>query len=143
MLETKGDCCEAAIHYLDYLIHVRGFDRGDLYVAHGLVTGTGGEVANMRYGHAWVEHANGIVFDFSNGHSFVGPKDAYYRAGQIDPEETIFYSHLEAHNACIEHGTYGPWDDALGAKWIPEEVQDALTEPAITREAPRRRGMAL
>lgn len=59
-MKAEGDCYFAAARFLLSL----GVDT-DARLVHGEVTGQG-DVAGVRYGHAWVE-INGFVIDPSNG----------------------------------------------------------------------------
>lgn len=117
-----GDCCEAALWGAEKLVTIHRMNPDTLRIVHGIVTGSSGPVEGRRYGHAWIEMNNTIVFDFSNGNEAVLMKEAYYAAGEIEEEETRVYSLDEARRECVESGIYGPWDDDLFEHWIPEEL---------------------
>lgn len=94
----------------------------DVYVAHGIPTGTGGEAGGLRYWHAWVEvdDPDGeypTVVDLSNGGAHRLPTVAYYRVGSI--ADVWRFTPDEAIDAAVEWGHYGPWVDG----W--EDMTDA------------------
>ncbi|WP_018871457.1 hypothetical protein [Thioalkalivibrio sp. ALgr3] len=117
-----GDCCEAALWGAEKLVTIHRMSPDDLRIVHGLVTGAGGVVEGLRYGHAWIELNGTIVFDFSNGNRAVLMKRVYYEAGEVDERETRVYTLDEARRQCVTTGFYGPWDEGLLERWIPEEL---------------------
>lgn len=89
----------------------------DLYVCHGIVTGTRGDVAGVRYSHGWVEaklEIGRVALDFSQG-DVVLRRGVYYQAGSIDPDEVVRYTVEEATRLCAERSTWGPWAETVAA----------------------------
>lgn len=100
-----GNCYEAALVLLM-------FDEvpDDAVLCHGKVTG-GGPVAGMRFGHAWVELADGTVIDRSNGNDVTMDKERYYAIGQIREDEVRRYEKQEAFMEALRTEVYGPWEE--------------------------------
>lgn len=103
-MKVEGDCYLAAARFLVSL----GVDT-DARLVHGEVTGQG-DVAGIRYGHAWVE-INGSVIDPSNGRKLCVERERYYQLGKIDPSEVRSYSCHELLRATANSGHYGPWEN--------------------------------
>lgn len=81
-------------------------------LVHGEPLGTGGEVAGVRFGHAWVEfEAGGVwfVLDQSNGGDHLLPRDLYYAIGHVDNRPTRRYTREEARLVILQQGHWGPW----------------------------------
>ena len=120
----KGDCYESAMrHFLE--LHENGEDLEKWKLGHGEVTGTGGEIEGVKYGHGWMEKKESVelenfsmdlemVFDKSNGKDIEMPKALYYHFGNISSEfedgNIHEYSYKEALRKLVEHGHWGPWD---------------------------------
>jgi hypothetical protein len=60
-----------------------------------------------RHGHCWIELGNDVVMDISNGHSFIGRRDEYYRVGQVKSVKR--YTPEEARNMVLKYGHWGDW----------------------------------
>ena len=124
-MKTGGDCYEAAGKYI---MNECMADDCDLILVHGEVAGQG-NLAGIRYGHAWVEDGNTVI-DKSNGRNLHMPVPFYYSLGQIaspdmskwgtpegmwDPD--LFtggnlhkYLWPEARQKILDSGHWGPWD---------------------------------
>lgn len=107
---TSGNCFQAAVQALMRL----PIDSGAELV-HGLVTGSkGGPLEGVRYAHAWVEVPDGagswIVGDHSNGNDIELPREVYYWAGKVRPEQTLRYDRDRAMGELAASGHNGPWD---------------------------------
>jgi hypothetical protein len=108
--DGDGDCYEVAGKYI--LDHALG--REDEYqLCHGMVTGQG-DVAGIRFGHAWVERkvgANWVVIDHSNGLDVTDFNRAmYYLIGKITREGVNYYTPSEATEYMRETRHWGPWE---------------------------------
>jgi hypothetical protein len=98
----NGDCYEAAAKFV--VAHV-GFPS--IRLVHGEVTGTGGAVLGIRYGHAWVELGDAVI-DPSNGRCMVARRRDYYAAGRV--EALHAYTFKEARQWMLRTRHYGPWE---------------------------------
>lgn len=104
----SGDCYEAALRTAHDL-YLNGVQSAEsIHVCHGDVTGTGGDVLGVRYGHGWVE-VNDVVFDFSNGSRAVARRDLYYQVGSIVDSEVTRYVITDAAFLAVRSGHSGPW----------------------------------
>lgn len=74
-------------------------------LAHATVTGTGGGIEGVEYGHAFILINNGFVIDVATGKGF--PKDEYYRVGKV--KDVKLYTLDEMLRASLSSGHYGPW----------------------------------
>lgn len=83
----------------------------DWKLCHGLVTGGGGEVKGIQFGHCWAEFKGFLVYDYSNGNNAVVLIQDYYRAGKIDGDNVIKYTPQELMKMIHKYGTWGPWDE--------------------------------
>lgn len=106
--KAKGDCYYSAAQFVmnDNKTYI-----GTPYLVHAEVRGQG-KIANIRYGHAWIEDDENI-YDYSNGNKFVMPKEIYYAIGDIDNKNPLKYQKYTFQEAIrkmvmIEH--YGEWD---------------------------------
>lgn len=85
-------------------------------LCHGRPIGTGGEVAGVRYDHAWVEFDHpvdrdaSLVIDQSNGLNIQCRRSTYYELGSIDPADVARYTPEEAARNMVTTGHYGPWE---------------------------------
>ena len=120
--DAGGDCYEASGKY----IMDECLTDCDLILVHGEVSGQG-ELAGVRYGHAWVEDGDTVI-DKSNGRDLQMPKILYYTIGQIagvdmskwgQPEfgSDVFtegnlhkYTWDQARKKILDYGHWGPWD---------------------------------
>ena len=85
-LPDGGDCFESA---LQELLHSNPFgkeDEDNMTLVHAVVTGQG-EIEGLKHGHAWNEIGD-VVIDKSNGRNIVMRKEDYYKAGNINPNNT-------------------------------------------------------
>lgn len=97
-----GNCmaaADAAAHWLDAENRDRpegAPDLGEVVIVHGYPVGTGGQVKNIRYAHAWVEcdDMNGrrIVVDASNGKAKIMVREAYYDLAQLTEDHVRRYT---------------------------------------------------
>jgi hypothetical protein len=111
MEAATGNCFEMAVEFMEKyggLLRYRRATMTGLRVCHGEVTGQG-KLVGVKFGHGWVEQGD-LVFDYSNGRSYVGPKAKYYAAGQIDETKVLRYTVEQVRRKCVETGVYGPWD---------------------------------
>ena len=100
-MDGDGDCFQVSA---DLVVDV---PSEPLTLVHGTVVGTG----VPRHPHAWVEFEEDgewMVLDRSNGHHWVGPRDTYYRLGQVQDVKRYTRTEAFAHLLRTEH--YGPWD---------------------------------
>ena len=105
-----GDC-----YYVAGNMAMDFFNRtkyeGTPYLVHAEVQGQG-NLADIRYGHAWVED-DVNVYDNSNLRHLVIPKKLYYKIGDIktdNPKKYRKYTFAEAKKKMRETGNYGCWD---------------------------------
>lgn len=115
--KPKGDCYYAAAQLVmgNRFKHLFGDNNityiGTPYLVHAEVRGQG-KVANIRFGHAWVEDDENI-YDYSNGNEFVMPKEIYYAIGDIDNQNPLKYQKYtfeEARRKMVTTRHYGEWD---------------------------------
>lgn len=97
-----GDCYEAAAKFV-----IAHDACAEIRLVHGEVTGTGGAVKGIRYGHAWVELGS-VVIDPSNGRCLVASRGHYYAAGSVGDTRT--YTPEEAMRIMLATKHYGPWE---------------------------------
>ena len=123
-----GDCFPAAFNVL---VQVRDQPDADRYrLVHGVPTGQG-EIAGLRFDHAWVERSEPVpesgpwtpaqreqlaqmmvtVIDRSNGNDVELPRQLYYKVGDIHERDVKRYTIDEAFSHAVASGNYGPWDD--------------------------------
>jgi len=83
--------------------------RDDLILVHADVTGTGGGIEGVVYGHAFVLDGNTVIDteQLRKGNTYKFPYDFYKRMGNVTNEKK--YTFLEAAKKSIDAGTYGPW----------------------------------
>ena len=102
-LPPRGDCYEAAAKFMRQS-SVTDFPD-DYRLVHG-------NVAKLRQdqpvNHAWVEEAEIIVHEVSNGRNLLFSVQAYYEKHGITNVRR--YTVLEALELCVQHGNWGPWD---------------------------------
>lgn len=98
----EGRCFEAAIHAL------RSFTNGTL--VHGTPLGHAGEVAGIRYAHAWIELGDLLVVDLTMSGRPTMPRALYYRAASLTEAHVRRYTADEAARLLCSSGHYGPWD---------------------------------
>jgi hypothetical protein len=109
-LTATGDCYEANGRYFIEQTWLKGITESSLTLVHGEVTGGGGQVLGINYGHAWLLDGN-TVLDFSNGRNLRVPKAVYYRAGNVwENDNWIEYTPREAAENMLDYGVWGPWD---------------------------------
>jgi hypothetical protein len=84
----------------------------DLKIVHGEVGGQG-PLTGIRYGHAWLELSDQIVWDHNGG---MVQRDVFYRIGAIDPDEVDRYSRDEAVALALQHNDCGPWGEKGNAR---------------------------
>ncbi len=67
-----------------------------------------------EFGHAWIELADGTVYDPETGYR--GDKNLYYVLGNIDPDDNLAYTRELTRKALLSFGHFGPWEgpDAHG-----------------------------
>lgn len=102
MSTWEGRCFEAAIHALAE--HPRGT------LVHGTPLGHAGEVAGIRYAHAWVELGDLLVVDLTMSGRPTMPRALYYRAASLTEAHVRRYTVDEAARLLRASGHYGPWD---------------------------------
>jgi hypothetical protein len=102
---SKGDCYEAAFHWLlDLDVDVAKKAK----LCHGMVHGQG-PLEGKKFGHAWGELGD-VVFDQSNGNQVVMRKELYYALGKIDKSEVFYYPGHKSLGKANKAKHYGPWD---------------------------------
>lgn len=103
-----GRCFEAAFAALAQ--HPSGM------LVHGTPLGHAGEVASIRYAHAWIELGTLLVVDLTmSGHPIM-PRELYYRACGLDESHVKRYPRYEAYATLHAYEHYGPWHEpALSA----------------------------
>ena len=123
----SGDCYDAAIATAEDLVE----DHETVWICHGRPTGQG-PIEGVIHGHAWVEVEQEVeipdeapdeikaafggqvlvtVFDRSNGHDIVYPRELYYAIGRMRKDEVARYSLDNTYLYMEEFGHYGPWDE--------------------------------
>jgi hypothetical protein len=115
---AEGDCFRAAFDVL-LKMFADGADLDSLWLAHGMVTGTGGQAEGIRYCHAWVEvdvplgdHSIRLCLDGSLGGEVRQiPAALYYAGGSIDPSEVVRHSYQQALMHVLDSLHYGPWTE--------------------------------
>lgn len=100
-----GDCYEAAGNL------IMSPKYKDFILVHGQVTGQGA-IDGVKFGHAWLEDSDGMVYDYSNGREIILPKQIYYLIGKIEDKKPLLYKYTaeEARNKMAKSMHYGPWD---------------------------------
>ena len=100
-----GDCFQNAVK------HLMDVEDKDLYLVHGLVTGTGGGLAGIRFVHAWIE-AGDVVIDTSLdiNKPLITRKERYYRVGHIKESEVKRYSYNAMCTMLNKYKIFGPWE---------------------------------
>lgn len=120
-----GDCFEAALRFV-VSRRITGDDHMFTLV-HGVVARPSD---GLRHVHAWIEiedkRGKVLCLNVATGARMVSPKDVYYRAGEIDPENTVRYSFYEAAMLAVTTENGGPWDSALSS--VQDEAVRTLTE---------------
>ncbi len=76
-------------------------------LAHATVTGTGGGIEGVEYGHAFILINDGYVIDVATGKEVGFPKEEYYRVGNV--KDVKLYTVNEMLQAALSSGHYGPW----------------------------------
>jgi len=99
-----GTCYPDAYNWMIENAHKMG-DSAKL--AHATVTGTGGGIEGVEYGHAFILINNGFVIDVATGKEVGFPKDEYYRVGKV--KDVKLYTFDEMLEVSMIKGTYGPW----------------------------------
>ena len=123
---SGGDCFESA---LQELMHSNPFGKDhmdNMTMVHAAVTGQG-EIEGVKHGHAWNEIGD-VVLDKSNGRNIVMRKEQYYKAGNIDPNNTNEfkrYTRNEMAKMVSKFKTYGPWELPND---LAEDIGSNLTE---------------
>ena len=100
-----GTCYPDAYRWMMNNTHSMG-DSAKL--AHATVTGTGGGIEGVEYGHAFILINNGFVIDVATGSEVGFPKDVYYKTGNV--KDVKLYTFDEMLKVSMAEGTYGPWD---------------------------------
>ena len=104
--EAKGNCYQEAADMVVDLVMFGQVDPNSIKLVHGIPTLT--RPPYIRFGHAWVEVNETFVMDAASGAGF--PRDEYYRAGNIDPDECFYYDYSAVKKYLLEYGHYGPWE---------------------------------
>ncbi len=76
-------------------------------LAHATVTGTGGGIEGVEYGHAFILINDGYVIDVATGKEVGFTKEEYYRVGNV--KDVKLYTFNEMLQAALSSGHYGPW----------------------------------
>tara|TARA_R110001592_G_scaffold35695_1_gene121164 strand:+ start:22101 stop:22493 length:393 start_codon:yes stop_codon:yes gene_type:complete len=105
-----GNCYMSAYTYVfnDYVKN----NGTKLLLVHAEVTGTGGNVANIKYGHAFVLDGDYVIDTeaLTKGLNHRYPYEEYYAIGKIENEEIYNFNEMLAHSQL--NGHYGPWPPA-------------------------------
>jgi predicted ABC-type ATPase len=135
-----GDCYESAFNEamhgkqaaeLNKMLSGGDYGRGGpgVKLAHGYPTYTGeGPEHGKPMGHAWVE-----VGPFAIDHGRVLMRDAYYRAGKIDPKTVSHYTAEEAAAMAVKKGKYGPFENKVKGALFRKSQGLADLKPALKR----------
>ena len=118
---VKRDCYRDAFNALSG----QAFEGWRL--VHGYPTGTGGEAEGLKYGHAWLLSPD-EVWVFETQGSLLVTTEAYYRIGQIDPEECSVFTLTEARMKALETGVYGVWGTVPAGVVFMEKGKIRTTE---------------
>lgn len=105
LLKNGGTCYPDAYNWMIENEYNHG-DNGAM-LAHATVTGTGGGIEGVEYGHAFILINNGYVIDVATGKEIGFPKDEYYRIGKV--KDVKLYTFDEMLEVSMIKGTYGPW----------------------------------
>ena len=130
-VDDGGDCFESALKEL-MGSNPFGKDHMDnMTLVHAVVTGQG-EIEGVKHGHAWNEIGD-VVIDKSNGRNIVMRKEDYYKAGNINPNNTNEfkrYTRQEMSKMVSKFKTYGPWELPNGLAEGFAGIPDYKTMPA-------------
>lgn len=103
-----GRCFEAAVEAL--------YQHPSAVLVHGTPLGEAGEVAGIRYAHAWVELGDLLVIDLTMNGGSTMPRSLYYRVNSLLESDVRRYSKTEALAMMAQSQHYGPWHEpALSA----------------------------
>lgn len=103
---SKGNCYEASVKLMQKLT-LEARDPGVVLV-HGRPRLQ--RPPHERYGHAWVELEDSVCLNASRGNKMAVGKATFYKAGEIDPADCIYYTPLEASEWMLKTGHFGPWE---------------------------------
>lgn len=106
-VEACGTCYETALNYI--LNENMKTGNEDLILVHADVTGTGGGIEGVVYGHAFVLDGDTVIDteQLKKGNNYRFPYDFYKRVGNVTNEKR--YTFMEAARKSLEAGTFGPW----------------------------------
>lgn len=105
LLKNGGTCYPDAYNWMIENEYNHG-DNGAM-LAHATVTGTGGGIEGVEYGHAFILINDNYVIDVATGKEIGFPKDEYYRIGKV--KDVKLYTFDEMLRAALSSGHYGPW----------------------------------
>jgi len=108
MSKATGNCFENCAKYM------LANPNADLTLVHCIVTGTGPSVKGVRYSHAFIIMADGLLaMDLTNSplEPTVVPLEMFRKIGNVENE--IHYCFGEALSEMQRTGHYGAWDDSI------------------------------
>ena len=105
-----GNCYMTAYTYV-FDDHIKN-NGTKLLLVHAEVTGTGGNVAGIKYGHAFVLDGDFVIDTeaLAKGLPHRYPYEEYYAIGRVESEEIYNFNEMLAHAQVNQH--YGPWPPA-------------------------------
>ena len=87
----------------------KGEKMGDsAKLVHATVTGAGGGIEGVEYGHAFILINDNFVIDVATGKEIGVPKDVYYKMGNV--KNVKIYTFDEMIKTSLKERTYGPWN---------------------------------
>ena len=111
-----GQCYQSAYNYVfnEYMKD----KKTSVLLVHANVTGTGGDVVDCQYGHAFVLDGDMVIDTETNVRM---PYERYVDLGQVVDE--VIYSAMEASQYALGSGHYGPWHDGLVPPDVLKEIK--------------------
>tara|TARA_R110000803_G_scaffold42438_3_gene90991 strand:- start:620 stop:1024 length:405 start_codon:yes stop_codon:yes gene_type:complete len=120
-----GNCYQTAYSYVfdEYIKN----SKTRVLLVHADVTGTGGEVVGMCYGHAFVLDGNMVIDTEATirlGKEIKMPYERYVDLGNVTNEQ--IYTVSEAMQYAMISGHYGPWHDGLVSPKKLNEIKESI-----------------
>ena len=105
ILKNGGTCYPDAYNWMIKNSHNHG--NNGAMLAHATVTGAGGDIEGVEYGHAFILINNSFVIDVATGKEVGFPKDEYYRVGKVKDVKLYTFDEMLETSYRFDH--YGPW----------------------------------
>ncbi len=104
MKKKLGNCYEVAGNMI-----IDSSKSEDMALAHGEAEGTHGEIKGKRFGHAWIEIADGKrVIDKSNENDVTMAAKTYYKIGKIT--KVARYTREQVRENILKYKHWGWWE---------------------------------